>query len=61
MKNKELEDKIAETIFWIVISPFVSIWLSCLVITTGFMAAFETLKRYTKEYVLNIMQIWETS
>jgi hypothetical protein len=58
MDKKIFQDKVVETAFWVVISPFVSVLLVIISIILGVIEGGRWFYGQTYEYVKTIERIW---
>lgn len=61
MKDRTTEHKILETIFWIVVSPIVSVIYVATAIVIGLIEAAKSFFRFAKDYTDNLLMIWKHS
>jgi hypothetical protein len=58
MDKKEFQNKVAETAFWVAISPFVSVLLVLISISLGVIEGGRWFLGQTYDYVKTIERIW---
>lgn len=59
--KKTFENKVMETVFWVLLSPLVSILYCVTSLVIGIVKAFKVFWEFANDYTKNITEIWTNS